>query len=58
VFPRERVDQVLRDTQATSQRQRDMPAHVVVYYVIALALYIGVGTTEVLHCLLEGLRLL
>jgi hypothetical protein len=57
-FPRERVDQVLRDTQTASQRQRDLPAHVVVYYVIALALYMGVGTTEVLRCLLEGLRLL
>ena len=55
-FPRERVDQILRETQTASQRQRDLPAHVVVYYVIALALYMGVGTTEVLRCLLEGLR--
>jgi hypothetical protein len=57
-FPRERVDQVLRETQTASERQRDLPAHVVVYYVIALALYMGVSTTEVLRCLLEGLRLL
>ncbi len=57
-FPRERVDQALRETQTASQRQRDLPAHGVVYYVIALALYMGVSTTEVLRCLLEGLRLL
>jgi hypothetical protein len=57
-FPRERVDQILRETATTSQRQRDLPAHVVIYYVIAMALYMGVGTTEVLRCLLEGLRLL
>jgi hypothetical protein len=37
-FPRERVDQVLRETQTASQRQRDRPAHGVVYYVIAMAL--------------------
>jgi hypothetical protein len=55
-FPRERVDHVLRETQTASQRQRDRPAHGVVYYVIAMALYRGAGTTEVLRCLLEGLR--
>jgi hypothetical protein len=38
-----------------SQRQRDLPAHVVVYYVIALALFTQVSCREVLRCLLEGL---
>src|SRR4051794_7950240 len=57
-FPRERVDQVLRETETASERQRDLPAHVMVYYVIALALYVGASTGEVLRCLLEGLRLL
>ena len=33
-----------------------MPAHVVVYYVIALALYGQVSYGEVLRCLLEGLE--
>jgi hypothetical protein len=55
-FPRERVDQVLRETETASERQRDLPAHVMVYYVIALALYVGASTGEVLRCLLEGLR--
>jgi hypothetical protein len=37
-------------------RQRDLPAHVVVYYVIALALYMQSSCTEVLRCLLESVR--
>ena len=55
-FPRERVDAVLEETGKVSQRQRDLPAHVMVYYVIALALYTGVSYREVLRCLLEGVE--
>lgn len=33
-----------------------MPAHVVVYYVIALALYMNSSYGEVLRCLIEGIR--
>ena len=33
-----------------------MPAHVVVYYVIALALYMQSSYREVLRCLLEGVQ--
>lgn len=54
-FPREQVDAVLRDTGRESRRLRELPAHVVVYYVIALALYMQVSYREVLRCLLEGL---
>ena len=36
--------------------QRDLPAHVVVYYVIALALYMQSSYREVLRCLLEGIQ--
>ncbi len=54
-FPLARVKEILRRTGKTSQRQRDLPAHVVVYYVIALALYMQVSYREVLRCLLEGL---
>ena len=39
MVPRSRVDAVLAATGCASRRQRDLPAHVVVYYVIALALY-------------------
>lgn len=55
-FPVARVHEILRDTGKSSQRQRDLPAHVMVYYVIALALYMQVSYQEVLRCLLEGIR--
>ena len=55
-FPLERVQRVLADTGKQSERERDLPAHVMVYYAIALALYMGSSTREVLRCLLEGLR--
>jgi hypothetical protein len=54
-IPREKVEAVLVETGKTSQRQRDLPAHVVIYYVIALALFMQVSYREVLRCLLEGL---
>src|SRR5687768_12229271 len=55
-FPPDRVRQVLAETDKASERERDLPAHVMVYYVIALALYTSASTREVLRCLLEGLR--
>jgi hypothetical protein len=54
--PSERVRQVLAETGRASERERDLPAQVMVYYVLALALYMGSSTREVLRCLLEGLR--
>ena len=55
-FPPGRVQQVLAETGRASVRERALPAQVMVYYAIALALYMGSGTREVLRCLLEGLR--
>src|SRR3954453_14413073 len=55
-FPIDEVRQVLAETGRASERERDLPAHVMVYYAIALALYTTSGTREVLRCLLEGLR--
>jgi hypothetical protein len=55
-FPREKVDAVLKQTGRVSVRERDLPAHVVVYYVIALALYMHSSYREVLRCLLEGVQ--
>ena len=54
--PSERVRQVLAETGKASERERDLPAQVMVYYAIALALYMGSSTREVLRCLVEGLR--
>jgi Insertion element 4 transposase N-terminal/Transposase DDE domain len=55
-IPIDEVRRVLAETGKASERQRDLPAHVMVYYAIALALYMPAGTREVLRCLLEGLR--
>jgi hypothetical protein len=55
-FPLPLIRQLLAETDRTSQRERELPAHVMVYYVIALALYMQVSYREVLRCLLEGLR--
>jgi hypothetical protein len=54
--PAETVHRVLQETGRQSQRQRHLPAHVVVYYVMALALYMEVSYGEVFRCLLEGLE--
>ena len=54
--PPDRVRQILAETGKASERERDLPAQVMVYYAIALALYMGSSTREVLRCLLEGLR--
>lgn len=56
VFPVQKVKSVLAGTGKASIRQRDLPAHVVVYYVIALALYMQSSYREVLRCLLEGIQ--
>src|SRR3954453_21476288 len=47
--PPERVRQVLVETGKASERERDLPAQVMVYYAIALALYMGSSTREVLR---------
>jgi hypothetical protein len=55
-FPLDQVQRVLVETGKASERERDLPARVMVYYAIALALYMASSTREVLRCLLEGLR--
>jgi len=55
-FPPARIRAVLKASGKASIRERDLPAHVVVYYVIALALYMQCSYREVLRCLLEGVQ--
>jgi hypothetical protein len=55
-FPVATVKSVLEATGRSSRRQRELPAHVVVYYVIALALHMQSSYREVLRCLLEGIQ--
>jgi len=55
-FPIDKVHAALAGTKSASVRERDLPAHVVVYYVIALSLYMQSSYREVLRCLLEGVQ--
>src|ERR687886_974063 len=50
------IDTVLAETGRQSRRYRQLPARLVVYYVMALALYAQASYGEVLRCLLEGVR--
>jgi Insertion element 4 transposase N-terminal/Transposase DDE domain len=54
-FPLAKINAALAATGKQSVRRRELPAHVVVYYVIGLALYMQSSYREVLRCLLEGL---
>jgi hypothetical protein len=55
-FPCSAIDAVLARTGKASIRQRDLPARAVVYYVLALALFMRFSYGEVLRCLLEGIQ--
>ena len=55
-FPHKKVQQILEETGRYSKRQRELPSHVMMYYVIAMALYMSVSCKEVLRCLLEGIK--
>ena len=55
-FPLDKIHAALAATKRESVRQRDLPGHVTVYYVIALALYMQSSYREVLRCLLEGIQ--
>lgn len=55
-IPLREVEKVLEETGRQSERRRKLPAQVMVYYVIALALYMQSSYGEVLRCLCEGLR--
>lgn len=54
-FPPELVDRVIAQTGRVEQRRRLLPARVVVYFVLALALYSHAAYEEVMRCLVEGL---
>jgi hypothetical protein len=54
-FPPELVDRVVAETGRTQQRQRLLPARVVVYLVLAMALFGGQAYEEVARLLAGGL---
>ena len=55
MFPPELVDRVVGEAGRREQRQRLLPARVVVYYVLALALFADASYEEVMRQLVEGL---
>ena len=54
-FPPELVDAVVRETGREQKRSRLLPARLVVYYVLAMALFSQAGYEEVMRNLIEGL---
>ncbi len=54
--PLDQVRRSLAQTGRESKRTRELPAHVMMYYVMALALFRSEETREVLRLLLEGAR--
>jgi hypothetical protein len=52
---RELVDEVLAETGRAEERKRLLPARVVVYFVLALALFYGDSYEEVMRKLVQGL---
>jgi hypothetical protein len=56
IYPRGKISAALEHTDSNSERVRDLPADVVMYYVMALGLYMAVSTREVLRVLVEGLQ--
>lgn len=55
-YPVPLVQQIIERCGCASRRQRDLPAVVVAFYVIALGLFPGTGYQNVLHWLLCGLQ--
>lgn len=55
VFPPELVDRVVAEAGRTERRQRLLPARVVVYYVLGLALFSHSSYEEVMRMLVDGL---
>lgn len=58
MFRRDLIEEILAEAGKREQRSRLLPAHVVVYYVLALALFFGEGYDEVMRKLVGGLRFL
>jgi Insertion element 4 transposase N-terminal/Transposase DDE domain len=58
VIHRDIIDDVIRETGKREKRSRLLPAHVVVYYMLALNLFFGEAYEEVMRHLVNGLRFL
>jgi hypothetical protein len=56
LVPRELVEEVVVSAGRKEQRDKKLPARVVVYFVMAMALFYGEAYEEVMRRLVEGLR--
>jgi hypothetical protein len=57
-FPAAAIEEALRATDKASERNREMPNRLVIYFAMLMSLYRDVATGEVLRCMLEGLEML
>src|SRR5216684_7967244 len=48
-FPEKKIETILREMKRQSVRVRKLPATMMVYYIIALGLFVSVGCREVLR---------
>ena len=55
-FPPATIDRILEETERVERRTRLLPSRLVVYYVLAMALYAREGYRELYRLLVEGLR--
>ena len=55
-YPTAYVKEVLKRGGKASQRERELPAHLMVYYILGLAMWMGASYREVLRCLLSGVQ--
>src|SRR6266567_8128473 len=55
-FQEERIEAILQELGRQSVRVRKLPATLMVYYIIALGLFVSVGCREVLRRVLESSR--
>lgn len=58
IFPLQTIQLTLANTQKESKRLRELPSHIMIYYVIASAFFMTSNLKEVLRCLLEGFKFL
>jgi transposase IS4-like protein len=58
VIHRDVIDDAIRETGKREERSGLLPAHVVVYYVLALNLFFAEDCEEVMRQLVNGLRFL
>lgn len=55
-YPTARVRAILQEKGKASKRERELPAHLMVYFVMGLGLWMGASCREVLRCLLLGVH--